>query len=69
MTRKYPNMFNIRLTCKDKKQIEAASIQEDIPPSTLARKILRQWLRANDLANSEKSHPQLVNPPAAKKAC
>ena len=46
MAVKYPNMFFIRLTDEDKRQIEEVSEKEDIPPSTLARKVLRQWLQS-----------------------
>ena len=52
MAVKYPNMFFIRITDEDKRQIEEASEKEDIPPSTLARKVLRQWLRS---ASTEKT--------------
>ncbi len=67
---KYPHMFFMRITEEDRRQIEEASAREDIPPSTLARKVLRQWLRSNDFTSSEKPQAQmLMNPPAAKKAC
>lgn len=46
MAARYPNMFFIRITNEDRRQIEEASEKEDMPASTLARKILRQWLRS-----------------------
>ncbi len=62
---KYPSKFFIRISEEDQKRIKEASIEEEIPPSTLARRILRQWLQSNEFRNSEKPQSQLVNPPAA----
>ena len=50
MAVKYPNMFNIRLTHEDRKQLWEASEKAEIPPSTLARRVLRQWLRSAEAA-------------------
>jgi hypothetical protein len=46
MAVKYPSRFFIRLTHEDRKQIKEASEKAEIPASTLARKVLRQWLRS-----------------------
>lgn len=46
MTVKYPKIFNLRLTDEDIQQLDKASAKAEIPPSTLARKVLRQWLRS-----------------------
>lgn len=47
---KYPNWFNVRLSNEDRARMEAAAEQAEIPASTLARKILRQWLQASEAA-------------------
>ncbi len=60
MAVKYPQIFFMRLTDEDKKQIEVASERAEIPPSTLARKILRDWLRS-----SEADATAIVKPPAS----
>jgi hypothetical protein len=53
MAVKYPNMFFIRLTHEDRKRIKEASEKAEIPPSTLARKVLRQWLRSTEVDATE----------------
>jgi uncharacterized protein YbaP (TraB family) len=42
-------MFFVRLSDEDKKQLEEISKKEEIPASTLARKVLRQWLRSTQV--------------------
>ena len=65
MSIKYPSGCNIRLSLDDRQRLDEASQKAEIPPSTLARRALREWLRTNEIANTEKSQPQMVNPPAA----
>lgn len=55
MSARYPNMLFIRISQEDKELIEKASEKEDIPTSTLARKILRQWLQ-----HSIEAHPSAI---------
>lgn len=50
MAVKYSNMLFIRLTHEDRRRIEKASEKVEIPPSTLARKVLRQWLQSAEVA-------------------
>ena len=50
MAAKYPNMFFIRLTHEDRRRIKKASEKAQIPPSTLACKVLRQWLQSAEVA-------------------
>lgn len=62
----YPINFNIRLSHKDRNQLNDISIKSDIPASTLARKILRQWMRSNDGSfNDGINSLKKQNPPSA----
>lgn len=45
----YPEKIFIRLSTRDKLRIEDLSRKAEIPPSTLSRIALRQWLWANDV--------------------
>lgn len=49
MASKYPNTFFIRLTHEDRERIEEISRKNEVPASTLARKVLRQWLRSAEV--------------------
>ena len=40
--------MNVRLTDEDRRRMEAAAEKAEIPASTLARKIIRQWLRSSE---------------------
>lgn len=64
MAPKYPTMFFMRLSDEDREQIEELSKKADIPPSTLARKVLRQWLRSAEVDASvmEKPAAKLTTP-------
>lgn len=48
MVAKYPIQFNIKLSEHDVERIRIASEKTEIPTSTLARYILRQWLAATE---------------------
>ena len=46
MAIKYSNKFHIRLTDDDRREIEKVSNRVELPASTLARKVLREWLQS-----------------------
>lgn len=55
MAVKYPNLMFVRLTNKDRERVVQASEREEMPPSTLIRKALRQWLRSTETSAMEKT--------------
>jgi hypothetical protein len=48
MAVKYPNIFNLRLTDEDVRQLEEVSKKFDMPRSTLVRRVWREWLQSTE---------------------
>lgn len=69
MSVKFPNNCNIKLTDNDRRRLLEASQKHEIPTATLARKVLRDWLRANGFMDNDQSYLQEPNPPELEKAC
>lgn len=48
----YPSTMFVCLSNEDRERVVEASKKEEIPPSTLIRKVLRQWLQSTETATS-----------------
>ena len=69
MAAKYPQKLFMRLSEEDRERLNKISEKAEIPPSTLARKVLRQWLREHEFLKEDKKQPQDRTLQQLKEAC
>lgn len=63
---KYPVALNIRLAVEDRDKLLKVSEAAEIPPATLVRRVLRQWLRnQSEFVDSDRTQSQATQSPAA----
>lgn len=65
MATRYPCALNIRLAAEDRERLLRASEVAEIPPATMVRRLIRQWLKTNESITGDKAQSQVTNPPAA----